>query len=105
MIGNSREAEKYCMSLPAGERLENFFVVALNAKCNILGRRKNRDPVPECFAIGTKRGGPGEPEEPSPWFSFSMFLFVTFACNGNFAIYNIKTAFYMNLQIADIYLL
>ena len=25
--------------------------------------------VPECFAIGTKRGGPGEPEEPSPWLS------------------------------------
>lgn len=36
-IGNSCEAEKYCMSLLAGERLENFFVVALNAKCNILG--------------------------------------------------------------------
>ena len=39
-IGNSREAENYCMSLLAGERLENFFVVALNAKCNVLGKRR-----------------------------------------------------------------
>ena len=31
-IGNTREAERYCMSLLAGERLENFFVIALNAK-------------------------------------------------------------------------
>lgn len=94
MIGNSREAEKYCMSLPTGERLENFFVVVLNAKCNILGRRKKPGPeeipVPECFAIGTKRGGPGEPEEPSPWLSFSMFLFVTFACNGKLCPFIIK---------------
>ena len=39
-IGNSREAENYCMSLLAGERNENFYVIALNAKCNVLGRRK-----------------------------------------------------------------
>ena len=39
-IGNSREAENYCLSLLAGERLENFYVIALNAKCNVLGRRK-----------------------------------------------------------------
>ena len=39
-IGNSREAETYCMSLLAGERLENFYVIALNAKCNVLGRRR-----------------------------------------------------------------
>ena len=39
-IGNSREAENYCMSLLAGERLENFYVIALNAKCNILGQRR-----------------------------------------------------------------
>ena len=39
-IGNSREAENYCMSLLAGERLENFFVIALNSKCNILGKRR-----------------------------------------------------------------
>ncbi len=39
-ISNSREAENYCLSLLAGERLENFYVIALNAKCNVLGRRK-----------------------------------------------------------------
>ncbi len=39
-IGNSREAENYCLSLLAGERLENFFVIALNAKCNVLGHRR-----------------------------------------------------------------
>ena len=39
-IGNSREAESYCMSLLAGERLENFYVIALNAKCNVLGQRR-----------------------------------------------------------------
>ena len=39
-IGNSREAENYCMSLLIGERLENFFVIALNAKCNVLGKRR-----------------------------------------------------------------
>ena len=39
-IGNSREAESYCKSLLAGERVENFFCVALNAKCNVLGRRR-----------------------------------------------------------------
>ncbi len=39
-IGNSREAENYCLSLLAGERLENFYVIALNAKCNVLGKRK-----------------------------------------------------------------
>jgi len=39
-IGNSREAESYCMSLLAGERLENFHVIALNAKCKVLGHRR-----------------------------------------------------------------
>ena len=39
-IGNSREAENYCLSLLAGERLENFYVIALNAKCSVLGRRR-----------------------------------------------------------------
>ena len=39
-IGNSREAENYCMSLLIGERLENFWVIALNAKCNVLGKRR-----------------------------------------------------------------
>ena len=39
-IGNIREAEKYCMSLLAGERVENFWVIALNARCHVLGRRR-----------------------------------------------------------------
>ena len=38
-IGNSREAESYCKSLLAGRRNEGFYVIALNAKCNILGAR------------------------------------------------------------------
>ena len=39
-IGNSREAEDYCVSLLGGERVENFYVIALNAKCSVLGRRR-----------------------------------------------------------------
>ena len=39
-IGNSREAEAYCLSLLAGERLENFYVIALNAQCKVLGKRR-----------------------------------------------------------------
>ncbi len=39
-IGNSREAEEYCLSILAGERTERFYVVSLNAKYNVLGRRK-----------------------------------------------------------------
>ena len=39
-IGNSREAENYCLSILAGERTERFYVVSLNAKCKVLGRRK-----------------------------------------------------------------
>lgn len=39
-ISNSREAENYCLSLLAGERIENFYVVALNAKCRVLGARR-----------------------------------------------------------------
>ena len=38
-IGNSREAESYCMSLLAGYRTERFYVIALNAQCQILGQR------------------------------------------------------------------
>lgn len=38
-IGNSREAEAYCKSLVAGRRNEAFYVIALNAKCQILGAR------------------------------------------------------------------
>ena len=39
-IGNSREAEDYCKSLLIGERLENFYVIALNAKCSVVGARR-----------------------------------------------------------------
>ena len=39
-IGNSREAENYCLSILAGERTERFYVISLNAKCNVLGKRK-----------------------------------------------------------------
>ena len=39
-IGNSREAEKYCLSILAGHRSERFYVVSLNAKCDVLGCRK-----------------------------------------------------------------
>lgn len=39
-IGNSRDAEKYCLSLLAGERVENFYVIALNTRCNVLGQRR-----------------------------------------------------------------
>ena len=42
-IGNSREAEEYCLSILAGERMERFYVISLNAKCNVLGRRKISD--------------------------------------------------------------
>ena len=38
-IGNSREAESYCLSMLQGERVERFYVVALNAQCKVLGRR------------------------------------------------------------------
>ena len=39
-IGNSREAEKYCLSILAGHRTESFYVISLSAKCAVLGRRK-----------------------------------------------------------------
>ena len=39
-ISNSREAERYCKSLLMGERTKRFYVVCLNAKCNVLGARK-----------------------------------------------------------------
>ena len=39
-IGNSREAENYCLSLLCGERVENFFVIAVNASCKVLGKRR-----------------------------------------------------------------
>ena len=39
-IGNSREAETYCASLLGGFRTERFYVIALNAQCQVLGQRK-----------------------------------------------------------------
>ena len=42
-IANSREAEKYCLSILAGHRTEQFYVISLNAKCSVLGKRKISD--------------------------------------------------------------
>ena len=39
-IGNTREAEAFVKSLLMGERTERFYVVALNARCKVLGSRK-----------------------------------------------------------------
>lgn len=39
-ISNSREAENFCLSLLEGKRIENFYVVALNAQCKVIGKRK-----------------------------------------------------------------
>ncbi len=50
-IGNSREAEKYCLSLLTGERLENFYVVVLNSQCKVLGQRRiSTGSLSECSA-------------------------------------------------------
>ena len=38
-ISNTREAEAYCRSLLLGERTEHFFVVALNARCQLNGHQ------------------------------------------------------------------
>lgn len=42
-IGNSRDAEAFCKSLLMGARLEQFYVVCLNARCKVLGYRKISD--------------------------------------------------------------
>ena len=42
-INNSREAEKYCLSILAGYRTERFYVISLNAQCSVLGQRKISD--------------------------------------------------------------
>lgn len=39
-IGNTREAEAYAKSILMGERTERFFVIALTARCKVLGSRK-----------------------------------------------------------------
>ena len=50
-IGNSRDAENYCLSLLAGERVENFYVISLNAQCKVLGKRKiSTGSLSECSA-------------------------------------------------------
>lgn len=45
MIGNVRELEAYCKSLVMGERIEKFFVIAVNARCRVVGTR--------CIATGS----------------------------------------------------
>ena len=39
-IGNSRDAEHYCKSLLLGEQNERFYVICLNAQCQIVGKRR-----------------------------------------------------------------
>ena len=38
-ISNSTDAEAYCKSLLTGQRNERFYVIALNAQCQVLGSR------------------------------------------------------------------
>ena len=38
-IGNCREASQYCKSLLLGGRMERFYVVCLNAQCNVIGQK------------------------------------------------------------------
>jgi DNA repair protein RadC len=42
-ISNTSEAERYCKSLLLGSRIEQFYVICLNTKCNIIGQRKISD--------------------------------------------------------------
>ena len=39
-LTNRHEAESYCKSLLMGERTEQFYVICVNAQCNVLGARK-----------------------------------------------------------------
>lgn len=39
-ICNAREAEAFCKSLLSGARNEEFWVICLNARCNVLGKRR-----------------------------------------------------------------
>ena len=39
-INNTREAESFCLSLTAGSRNEAFWVISLNARCDVIGKRK-----------------------------------------------------------------
>lgn len=45
MIGNVRELESYCKALAMGERVEKFYVIAVNARCRVIGTR--------CIATGS----------------------------------------------------
>ena len=50
-IGNARDAKNYCLSLLSGSRIEKFFVICLDAKCNLIGARKISDgSLSECSA-------------------------------------------------------
>ena len=54
-IGNARDAEFFCKSLLLGERIEKFYVIALNAQCQLLGVRKISDgSLSECSAYPRK---------------------------------------------------
>ena len=39
-IRNARDAQAFCKSLLMGERTERFYVICLNAQCNLVGKRK-----------------------------------------------------------------
>ena len=39
-IGNPKEAERYCKGLLMGLRNEQFYVICLNRRCRVLGRRR-----------------------------------------------------------------
>ena len=39
-IGSSRDAEHYCKSLLLGEQNERFYVICLNAQCQVVGKRR-----------------------------------------------------------------
>ena len=72
-IGNSREAEDYCKSLLIGERVENFYVIALNAKCSVLliGERVENFYVialnAKCSVVGARRISTGSLSEVSAY--------------------------------------
>lgn len=39
-IYNCMQAGKYCLSLLEGSRNEQFYIICLNAQCNVIGKRK-----------------------------------------------------------------
>ena len=39
-IRNIRESEAYCKGLLTGSRVEQFYVICLNAQCNVIGTRR-----------------------------------------------------------------